>query len=91
MNGLACQLPVAWKIGACFRLLAAHPNGLSTPTQSETLGTDVSYTYLAENLIRKGAVDASACANNGLLPDGGRFSLWHGSSANCGNRLAKSI
>jgi hypothetical protein len=44
---------------------------LSTPTQSETLGTDVPYTYLAENLIRQGVVDASLCANGGLLPDGG--------------------
>jgi len=54
-----------------FPPIGGPPQWLSTPTQSETLGTDVSYTYLAENLIRKGAVDASACANNGLLPDGG--------------------
>ena len=44
---------------------------ISTPTESEKLGTDVPYSYLAENLIRQGVVDASSCANNGLLPDGG--------------------
>jgi len=54
-----------------FPPIGGPPQWLSTPTQSESLGTDVPYTYLAENLIRKGAVDASVCANNGLLPDGG--------------------
>ena len=47
------------------------PEWISTPTESEKLGTDVPYTYLAENLIRQGIVDASLCPNNGLLPDGG--------------------
>jgi len=45
------------------------PEWLSTPTQSESLGTDVPYNYLAANLIRKGAVDAGTCPNDGLLPD----------------------
>ncbi|MEP6895192.1 MAG: hypothetical protein ABI986_06255, partial [Chloroflexota bacterium] len=54
-----------------FPPIGGPPQWLSTPTQSEALGTDVPYTYLAENLIRTGAVDASKCANNGLLPDGG--------------------
>jgi hypothetical protein len=50
--------------------IGGPPEWLSTPTQSESLGTDVPYNYLAANLIRKGVVDASACDNNGLLPDG---------------------
>ncbi|HET9905677.1 MAG TPA: hypothetical protein VFQ23_03530, partial [Anaerolineales bacterium] len=47
------------------------PEWLSTPTESENLGTDVPYNYLAEQLIRSGMVDVSACADGGLLPDGG--------------------
>jgi hypothetical protein len=54
-----------------FPPIGGPPQWLSTPTQSEELGTTVPYTYLAANLISKGAVDASACANNGLLPNGG--------------------
>lgn len=44
---------------------------LSTPTESESLGTSVSYTYLAGQLIRAGAVDASSCEDGGLLEDSG--------------------
>jgi len=51
--------------------IGGPPEWLSTPTESETLGTDVPYSYLAANLIRKGVVDASVCADGGLLPDGG--------------------
>lgn len=47
------------------------PTWLSTPTQSEMLGTQIPYTYLAANLIQSGAVDASSCTDGGLLPDGG--------------------
>ena len=47
------------------------PSWLSTPPQSEDLGTDISYTYLAEQLIRAGAVDVSACPYGGLPPEGG--------------------
>jgi len=47
------------------------PEWLSTPTESEKLGTDVPYNYLAAQLIRSGMVDASSCADGGLLPDGG--------------------
>lgn len=46
------------------------PEWLSTPTQSEKLGTDVPYNYLAAQLIRAGAVDVRACPDGGLLPDG---------------------
>jgi hypothetical protein len=47
------------------------PEWLSTPTQSETLGTQIPYNYLAANLIKSRAVDASPCADGGLLPEGG--------------------
>lgn len=47
------------------------PEWLSTPTQSEKLGTDIPYNYLAANLIMSGAVDASSCPDGGLLPNGG--------------------
>jgi hypothetical protein len=46
------------------------PEWLSTPTQSEMLGTQVPYSLLAANLIRGGAVDASSCNDGGLLSDG---------------------
>jgi hypothetical protein len=51
--------------------IGGPPEWLSTPTQSESLGTDVPYNYLAANLIRSGAVEASMCSDGGLLPDGG--------------------
>ena len=54
-----------------FPPIGGPPEWLSTPTQSETLGTEVPYTYLAANLIRQGVVDAGACVDGGLLPDGG--------------------
>lgn len=49
--------------------IGGPPEWLSTPTQSESLGTNVPYNYLAANLIRKGVVDASSCENNGLEKD----------------------
>jgi hypothetical protein len=57
------------------------PEWISTPTESEKLGTDVPYNYLAANLIRQGVVDASSCPNNGLLEDG--------SASNCGLDVAR--
>ncbi|HLF75393.1 MAG TPA: hypothetical protein VI524_13645 [Anaerolineales bacterium] len=57
------------------------PEWLSTPTQSEELGTDVPYNYLAAQLIQSGMVDASSCADNGLLPDGG--------ASTCGMEVAR--
>ena len=47
------------------------PEWISTPTESEKLGTDIPYSYLAANLIRSGAVDASVCLDGGISPDGG--------------------
>jgi hypothetical protein len=57
------------------------PEWLSTPTDSEELGTDIPYNYLASQLIRQGAVDASACGDGGLMPDG--------SASNCGMEAAR--
>jgi len=54
-----------------FPPIGGPPEWLSTPTQSETLGTEVPYSYLAANLIRQGVVDASSCADGGLVEDGG--------------------
>jgi hypothetical protein len=44
---------------------------LTTPKQSEELSSDIPYTYLAANLIKQGLVNARACSDGGLLPDGG--------------------
>ena len=57
------------------------PAWLSTPTQSEQLGTEIPYNYLAANLIKNNVVDASFCEDNGLLPDGG--------ANNCGMEAAR--
>ena len=62
--------------------IGGPPEWLSTPTESETLGTDVPYSYLAANLIRQGVVDASFCADGGVLPDGG--------ASACGMELART-
>jgi hypothetical protein len=58
------------------------PDWLSTPTQSEQLGTQIPYNYLAANLIKSKVVDASFCEDNGLLPDGG--------ANNCGMEAART-
>ncbi|MCI0556235.1 MAG: hypothetical protein L0287_35275 [Anaerolineae bacterium] len=57
------------------------PEWISTPTESEKLGTDVPYNYLAAQLIRNGVVDASSCPDGGLLPDGG--------ASTCGMEVAR--
>jgi hypothetical protein len=58
------------------------PEWLSTPTQSEELGTDIPYNYLAAKLIESGMVDASSCPDGGLLPDGG--------ASTCGMEVART-
>lgn len=58
----------AWGV---FPPIGGPPEWLNTPTDSETLGTQIPYTYLTANLIHNGAVDASMCTDGGLLPDGG--------------------
>lgn len=76
-------VPVASCVEAWGALppVGGPPEWLSTPTQSEELGTDIPYNYLAAQLIRAGAVDVSACPDGGLLPDGG--------ASNCGMEAAR--
>ncbi|HSB01934.1 MAG TPA: hypothetical protein VLE49_14890 [Anaerolineales bacterium] len=76
-------VPVASCVEAWGALppVGGPPEWLSTPTKSESLGTDVSYSYLAAHLIRAGAVDVSACPEAGLLPDG--------SASACGMEAAR--
>ncbi len=76
-------VPVASCVQAWGTLppVGGPPEWLSTPTQSESLGTQISYNYLAAQLIRAGAVDVSACPDGGLLPDG--------SASACGMEAAK--
>ena len=57
------------------------PEWISTPTQSEMLGTQVPYNYLAASLIRSGVVNASSCPDGGLLPNGG--------ASTCGMEVAR--
>ncbi len=66
-------VPVASCVEAWGTLppVGGPPEWLSTPTQSESMGTDISYNYLSAQLIRAGAVDVSSCTDGGLLPDGG--------------------
>jgi hypothetical protein len=66
-------VPVASCVEAWGTLppVGGPPQWLSTPPQSEELGTDIPYNYLAAELIRAGAVDVSSCPDGGLLPDGG--------------------
>ena len=45
------------------------------------MGTDIPYNYLAAQLIKQGAVDASSCPNGGLLPDG--------TASQCGMEVAR--
>ncbi len=69
----------AWQI---LPPVGGPPEWLSTPTQSEALGTEIPYNYLAANLIQGRVVDASFCEDNGLLPDGG--------ANNCGMDAART-
>ncbi len=50
--------------------IGGPPTWLSTPPNSESLDSDVPYTYLSAQLIQQGAVDVSSCPDGGLLPDG---------------------
>ena len=53
-----------------FPSVGGTPDWLSTPDRPEDLATNVSYEYLAANLIKHGVVDASACDDGGLLANG---------------------
>ncbi|MCE9644374.1 MAG: hypothetical protein K8S20_00120 [Chloroflexi bacterium] len=58
----------SWNV---FPPVGGPPEWLTTPSQSKDLSSDIPYTYLAANLIRQGAVDASSCADGGLDPNNG--------------------
>jgi len=49
-----------------FPSVGVPPDWLSTTDQVDQLASNEPYMYLAGQLISSGAVDASACANNGL-------------------------
>jgi hypothetical protein len=53
-----------------FPPVGGPPEWLVTPNRAKDLKTQVSYSYLAANLIVAGAVDASQCMDGGLLPVG---------------------
>jgi len=53
-----------------FPPVGGVPAWLSTPSSAEDLATNIPYEYLAANLIKQGVVDASTCADGGLLADG---------------------
>ena len=76
-------VPVASCVEAWGTLppVGGPPKWLSTPPQSEELGTDIPYNYLAAQLIRAGAVDVSSCQDGGLLPEGG--------ASTCGMEVAR--
>jgi hypothetical protein len=76
-------VPVASCVEAWGTLppVGGPPAWLSTPPQSESLGTDIPYNYLAAQLIRAGAVDVSSCPDGGLLPEGG--------ASTCGMEVAR--
>jgi hypothetical protein len=75
-------VPVASCVEAWGTLppVGGPPEWLSTPPQSENLGTAISYNYLAAHLIRTGTVDVSACSDGGLLD---------GLASNCGMEAAR--
>ena len=58
----------AWKV---FPPVGGPPAWLTTPKQSEELSSDIPYTYLAAALILQGEVNASTCADGGLVAGGG--------------------
>jgi hypothetical protein len=53
-----------------FPPVGGTPDWLSTPQRPEDLATNISYEYLAANLIKHAVVDASTCDNGGLLANG---------------------
>ncbi len=76
------------KIASCaatwdvFPPVGGPPPWLSTPKDASELTSDIPYNYLSANLILEGAVNAGACPDGGLLPDGG--------ANQCGQEAARS-
>ena len=65
-----------------FPPVGGPPDWLSTPQRAEDLASSIPYAYLAANLISQGAVDVSACPDDGLSPDG--------SASTCGMDAART-
>jgi hypothetical protein len=65
-----------------FPPVGGTPDWLSTPQRPEDLATNIPYEYLAAHLIEQSLVDASACSDGGLLPNG--------SASTCGMEAARS-
>jgi hypothetical protein len=65
-----------------FPPVGGPPDWLSTPQDASDLNSDIPYNYLSANLILQGAVDASACPDGGLVPNGG--------ANECGQEAARS-
>jgi hypothetical protein len=64
-----------------FAPVGGPPPWLSTPQDASELSSDIPYSYLSANLILTGAVDASSCPDNGLVPGGG--------ANECGQEVAR--
>lgn len=64
-----------------FPPTAGLPRWLTSPQNSAELQTELPYYYLAGQLIQRGAVDASACPDKGLLSNG--------NASECGLRYAQ--
>jgi hypothetical protein len=58
---------IAWQ---SFPPSEGLPGWLSSPENPEDLESDVSYVYLAGNLIKQGAVNVEACPDGGVYGDG---------------------
>jgi hypothetical protein len=53
-----------------FPPLGGVPDWLSTPQRAEELASNVTYEYLAAELIKQGVADGSACPDGGLTTEG---------------------
>jgi hypothetical protein len=53
-----------------FPPVGGTPDWLGTPQRAEDLATNISYEYLAANLIKHNVVDTSKCDGGGLLENG---------------------
>lgn len=62
--------PACAALWGAFKPAGGPPAWLSTPDTAAGLGSDFPYAYLAGTLIQQGLIDASACPDNGLLPNG---------------------
>jgi hypothetical protein len=66
----AGPVPTCSESWESFAPVGGLSDWLGTPADSAGLSSEIPYTYLASNLVRQGAVDASACPDGGLVPNG---------------------